>query len=197
MLLGAALCLGGCSAPQPPRFHSLMPTPAETGAAQAATAGRVSAAGSLAWEILPVAVPPGVDQPQWVVRGVDGSLLVLEQERWVGPLAEEIRAALTARLLQSLGVPAAQGTPLWRVRVDILRLESAPGREARIDATWTILGDAGVAALRCRGEFVQVPATEGYMALSASLQIVVSRLADAIGGGLKSAAAGKPGSCEG
>jgi uncharacterized protein len=195
LALGAALALGACSSTPAPRFHSLTPPPASG----AAAADRVAPAGAIAWEVLPVSVPPGVDQPQWVVRSVDGSLVVLEQERWVGPLGEELRAAVTARLTQSLGAPAATAAPLWRVRIDIQRLESAPGREARIDATWAILGDGSAApvAARCRGEFVQVPVSEGYPALSAALQKAVARMADAIVGGLKSAAAGQAGVCEG
>lgn len=189
VVLGAALLLGGCSSVAPPRFHSLTPAPA------AGAAAKVSPAGALAWEVLPVGVPPGVDQPQWVVRSVDGSLVVLEQERWVGPLGEEIRAAVTAQLTQVLGAPKAAPTP-WRVRIELLRFESAPGREARIDASWSLVGDAGAVALRCRGEFAQVPTADGYLALAASLQKVVARLADSVAVGLQALAAGRAAACE-
>jgi len=49
--------LTACSSAQPPRYHTLMPAPASTGRPPAP-------AGSLAWKVLPVAVPAGVDQPQ-------------------------------------------------------------------------------------------------------------------------------------
>jgi AcrR family transcriptional regulator len=94
--------LAGCGSAQPPRYHTLMPAPAST-------ARTPAPAGSLAWEVLPVAVPAGVDQPQWVVRTVDGSLAVLEQERWIAPLGEEIRAAVADRLTQDIGTPAVVG----------------------------------------------------------------------------------------
>lgn len=193
LLLGAALALGACSSTPAPRFHSLTPAPA----VGAAAADKVAPAGAIAWEVLPVSVPPGVDQPQWVVRSVDGSLVVLEQERWIGPLGEEVRAAVTARLTQSLGAPAAKAASQWRVRIDVQRFEAAPGREARVDATWAVLGDGGAAAavLRCSGEFVQVPGPEGYPALSAALQKAVARVADAIVSGLKSLVAGQTGVC--
>src|SRR5436309_2906138 len=78
----APALLAGCASVQAPRYHTLMPSPA-------ATVRPLAPAGSMAWEVLPVAVPAGVDQPQWVVTTVDGSLAVLEQERWIAPLGEE------------------------------------------------------------------------------------------------------------
>lgn len=191
VLLGAVLAgLAACGSPQPPRFHSLVPAPAA-----AAPAG-VLPAGAVAWEILPVTVPPGVDQPQWVVRSVDGSLVVLEQERWVAPLAEEVRAALAARIEAELGTPAAKAAPAWRVRVEVSRFEAAPVREARLEATWTILGDDGSVAARCRGEFVEAPSAEGYLALAAGLRAVVARAGDAAAISLKAAASGRAGVCK-
>ena len=183
--------VAGCGSAQPPRYHTLMPAPAST-------VRPAAPAGSLAWEVLPVAVPAGVDQPQWVVRTVDGSLAVLEQERWIGPLGEEIRAAVADRLTQEIGTPAvsAESRKRWRIRIDVHRFESAPGREARLEATWTLSSDAdAAAALRCRGEFVQALSASGYLALATGHQQAVARLADAIGGELKALNAGQTATC--
>jgi len=185
--------LAACSSAQPPRYHSLMPAPAPTALPPAP-------AGSLAWEVLPVAVPAGVDQPQWVVRTVDGSLAVLEQERWIAPLGEEIRAAVADRLTQVVGAPAVSTEPRkrWRIRIDVQRFDSAPGREARLEATWTLSSDAdAAAALRCHGEFVQTLAASGYLALAKGHQQAVATLADAIGSGLKALGAGQTATCAG
>lgn len=183
--------LAGCGSAQPPRYHTLMP-------AAASTVRPPVPAGSLAWEVLPVAIPAGVDQPQWVVRTVDGSLAVLEQERWIGPLGEEIRAAVADRLTQEVGAPAvsAESRKRWRIRIDVHRFDSAPGREARLEATWTLGSDAdAAAALRCRGEFVQPLAAGGYLALAKGHQQAVMTLADAIGSELKALNAGQPATC--
>lgn len=191
-LAAAALVLAACSTPTPPRFHSLTPA--------AATPGKVAPAGALAWEVLPVSVPPGVDQPQWVVRSMDGSLVVLEQERWVGPLAEEIRAAVTAQLTQTLGPPSTKAATAWRVRIDVLRFESAPGREARIEAIWSLLPGSGDAATgqRCHISFVESAGVDGgYLALAAGHRRGVAQLADSIAAGLASMAAGKQAGCAG
>jgi uncharacterized lipoprotein YmbA len=183
--------LPACSSVPPPRYHSLMPAPASTVRAPAP-------AGSLAWEVLPVAVPAGVDQPQWVVRTVDGSLAVLEQERWIAPLGEEIRAAVADRLTQDVGAPAvsAESRKRWRIRIDVHRFDSAPGREARLEATWTLSSDVdAAAALRCRGEFAQALTAGGYLALAKGHQQAVTTLADAIGNELKALNAGQTASC--
>lgn len=185
--------LAGCGSVQPPRYHSLMPAPSST-------ARPVAAAGSLAWEVSPVAVPAGVDQPQWVVRTADGSLAVLEQERWIAPLGEEIRAAVTDRLTQVVGAPAAAAATgrRWRIRIDVQRFESAPGREARIEATWTLASDAEAATpLRCHSEFVQPLAASGYLALAKGHQQAASQLADAIASALKAVTAGQAATCAG
>ncbi|HWH83787.1 MAG TPA: PqiC family protein [Burkholderiaceae bacterium] len=183
--------LAGCGSVPPPRYHTLMPA--------AAPAARPPApAGSLAWEVLPVAVPAGVDQPQWVVRTVDGSLAVLEQERWVAPLGGEIRAAVVERLTQVFGAPAVSADPRsrWRIKIDVHRFDSSPAREARLEATWTLSSDAdAAAALRCRGEFVQTLAASGYPALAQGHQQAVATLADAIGSELRALNAGQTASC--
>ena len=190
-LAAAALALAACSTPTPPRFHSLTPAPTTPSASKAAPAG------SLAWEVLPVSVPPGVDQPQWVVRSLDGSLVVLEQERWIGPLAQEIRAAVTAQLTQALGPSSTSAGSVWRVRIDVLRFETAPGREARIEAVWALLPGSGdaAAALRCVGSFAESSGVDGYLGRAAGHRRGVAQLADAIAAGLAAAAAGKPAGC--
>lgn len=189
--LALAGLVAACTSAQPPRFHSLVPAPA------AAAPTRAVPEGSIAWEILPVTVAPGIDQPQWVVRSVDGSLVVLEQERWIAPLAEEVRAALATRIQAQLGAPAAKAAPGWRVRVDVSRLEAAPSREARVEATWTIVADDGSIATRCRGEFIEVPEAAGYLALAAGLRAAVARAGDAVALDLKAAADGRAGRCGG
>ena len=191
--IGAVLMalLAGCGSAQPPRYHSLVPAPSSA-------AQPVAATGSLAWEVLSVALPAGVDQPQWVVRTVDGSLAVLEQERWIAPLRDEVRAVVTDRLTHVVGAPAAAAAPgrRWRIGIDVQRFESAAGREARIEATWTLTSDAeGAAPLRCRGEFVRPLAASGYLALAKGHQQAAAQLADAIAGMLKAAADGQAATC--
>ena len=85
-------------------------------------------------------VPAQVDQPQFVVRRADDTLAVLEQERWIAPVQDEIRAALIEHLSVRLGPPGAApraGARDWRVAIDVQRFDSAPGR-----STLVVMSDA-------------------------------------------------------
>ncbi len=190
-----AAWLGACTSLPAPVFHSLMPASTVTGP-------RVSAAGAVAWEVLPVTVPAQVDQPQWVVQSVDGSLAVLEQQRWIAPLSAEIGAAVAERLTQMVGAPAAASSVAngeqWRVRVEVQRFDAAPGRETRLEARWSLRSAVdGAPTLSCRGEFVQAVSGTGYLALAKGHQQGVAQLGDSIGRALKAMSAGQPATCEG
>jgi uncharacterized lipoprotein YmbA len=123
-----ALLLTACTTVAPTRFHTLMP-PLDSGAP-------TEAATPAPWRLLPVNVPAQVDRPQLVLRSADGSLAVLEQERWIAPLADEFGGALTDALARRLG--PASGTGAWQVAVDVQRFESVPGRLARLEASWSV-----------------------------------------------------------
>lgn len=171
----AALALAACASAPPVHFHSLLPPPA-------AAAPAVALPATPAWELLPVAVPPQVDQAGWVVRQADGSVALLENERWIGPLGDEIRAAVAERL-RAAALPGQRGP--WRVALDVSRFETAPGRQARIDAEWTVSNGAPVPAKqRCRGAFEQ-PAAASYAAVAAAHRAAVARLGDAIAATLR------------
>jgi uncharacterized lipoprotein YmbA len=191
-LLAASL-LAACSAPKPERFHSLL---ASELAAPAAPAGGQT----IVVDVLPVSVPPLVDQPQWVVRAADDTLQVLEQERWAAPLREELRSALVERLVARWAAVNAQTLPqpaasVWRVRLDLQRFESLPGREARIEGTWSLLPPRNASALVCRSTLRESVGDGGAPALAAAHRQLVARLADEIGQRLQALQRGETLSC--
>ncbi len=156
----ALLLLAACSSQAPPRFHSLLPPAASV---------RVAAApAATAWQLLPVAIPAQVDQPQFVVRRADDTLAMLEQERWIAPLADEIRAALAEHMAAILGAPGAApatGRKDWRAAVDVQRFDSTPGRSTLV-AQWVLLTGGDAPVLRCRSVLEQsvgagIPALAG------------------------------------
>lgn len=175
----ACALLGACAAP-PERFHTLLPN--DPAPPMAAVAAR-----PLYVEILPVAVAPQMNHPQWVVRAADGSLSLLERERWAAPLADELRGALSERLATRWGATDLRAVPhpvaaAWRVQVDVLRFESLPAREARIDSMWSLSPTAGAGpALVCRSAIRESVAQAGAPALAAAHRRAVARLADEIG----------------
>ncbi len=183
-----ALFILGCgSAPTPTHFHTLIP-PAS------ANAERSHAGVVIDWQLLPVKIPAQVDQPQWVLRSADGSLVVLEQERWIAPLADEIHAAVVERLTQTLGPPGTgEAAKPWLVRIDIRRFDLVAGGQATLTADWSAARDG--TAINCHATVVSQPTSSGYAALASAQRQGISELADAIGAVLKRSGKGQVLAC--
>lgn len=175
------LGLAACTTSAPVRHYTLLPAQEDVRPQRAQA--------NLVVEVLPVAVPEYLNQPQLVVRQDDsGMLAVLDDERWLGPLDDEIRNALSARLLDHLGIQDVAGlswpgdVQVIRVKLQIRRLDAWPGKRAQLEAAWT-LGDArdpAGARLVCQGRFEQ-PAAAGYPALVQAQQRLIAALADQVG----------------
>jgi hypothetical protein len=190
-LLAAALA--GCGSTPPTHFHSLVAPAPSTGNAAA-----VVPAPSVRFEVLPVSVPVQADVPQFVVRLPDGSMTVLEHERWIAPLGDEIRSVVALRVGQALAaVPAsnhAAAAGVWRIGIDVQRFESALGRAASVQLLWSLQPAGGAAVLRCQARYEE-PVGGGATALAAGHRALFERLGDVIGQAVKAAAAGGTPSC--
>ncbi|MEO7338594.1 MAG: PqiC family protein [Caldimonas sp.] len=175
----AMLVLAGCGSTPVVHFHTL--------AADGRPPHREGAPAVLrgpAVVLEPVKVPVQVDQPQWLVRLPDGSMALLEQDRWSAPLRDEFQQALLEWLTQRFGVVDARvvpsAGPLWRVRVDITRFESSPG-EARMDGTWVISTRAPESVVvRCSISSAE-RADGGMEAVAQAHRRAVAKLGDQIG----------------
>jgi|KBSSwiStaDraftv2_1062776.scaffolds.fasta_scaffold76450_3 uncharacterized lipoprotein YmbA len=193
--LAAALAiLAGCSTTSPPtHYHSLVAALPPSGAGAHALP-----APSLQVQVLPVQVPTQVNVPQLVVRNADDSLSVLEYERWIGPLSDEIRDAVALRIERALAQEAPAPQPpadhIWRVRIDVQRFDSMLGRAASMQVQWSLRATGGGPALRCHASYEQ-PVAAGVTALAAGHRALVERLGDVIGQALKASAAGATPSC--
>jgi hypothetical protein len=69
--------------------------------------------------------------------------VLLNGERWIAPLGDELRSALSAdlaRQLHSEDVSALPGNdkPMLRIKLDVRRFDSQPGSYALIDGTWSV-----------------------------------------------------------
>ena len=192
-----ALVVGCSSSKLPERFHTLVPLDSAAiqlppDAPRAASASASAPAGSPVYvDVLPINIPPQVDHAQWAVRQPDDSLQLLEQDRWAAPLQDELRGAIVARLTARWGAVDVRGvappqSAVWRVRVDVQRFESLPGREARIEAAWSVLStQRGATALVCRGVYAEPAAQASIAALAEAHRRAVTRLADEIGQHIK------------
>jgi uncharacterized lipoprotein YmbA len=180
-LLACAVLLAGCAAVPPLRFHTLMP-PAEAAAPRAAA--------SVPWQLAFVNLPVQVDRPQFVLRAGDGSVTLLEGDRWIAPLGDEMRTALAEALSRRLGPPGA--AEAWEVGVDVQRFESVPGRLARIDAAWSVR--RGDAVLRCLAT-AEESVGAGTVALAQGHRQAVQALAAGIAATVAGLSAGRPAAC--
>jgi uncharacterized protein len=192
-LWALAATMAGCSSTPPTHFHSLVAPPVSTG-----NAAVVVPASSVRFEVLPVTVPVQVDVPQFVVRLADGSITVLEHERWVAPLPDEIRSAVALRAEQTLAAASAANSAtspgVWRVSLDVQRFDAALGRAASVQLSWSLRPAGDATVLRCQASYEE-PVGNGANALAAGYRTVFERLGDVIGQALKAAAAGATPSC--
>ncbi|MBS0365547.1 MAG: membrane integrity-associated transporter subunit PqiC [Proteobacteria bacterium] len=196
-----ALLLGGCATAVPTHFHSLLATVSGGGAPAGEVAGAVAI--GMPFELLPVLVPAQVDQPQLVVRTGGEQLLPLEHERWIAPLADELRAALSQDLAQRLRVADISGQPqvgvpaVLRVKVDVRRFDSAPGRYAALEAVWSLSLSANRSGtLICRSS-LREDAAPGYDELVHAHQRALAALAGQIAGTARAWLADSAAGCTG
>ena len=189
------LALAACASSGPPvHLYSLMP------AELATTSPAVAARKPIAIQLEPVRLPAQVDQPQWLVRLPDDSLASLEQERWASPLRDELHQALLEELAAHAGAveargPATGGAAPIRIGIDIRRFDSMPGRESRLEGSWTLqTSGADRAPIRCDW-LLREPAAAGMPALAAAHRKAVARLADGIGDSLVAASRGSVVTC--
>ena len=191
--LGAVLALGACAS-APTHYYTLVPP---------ASAAPVQGGAGPAFELLPVSIPAQDDQPQLVVREGGQGVALLQGERWIAPLADEIRGALSADLAGALGRPDVSGLargdgPVVRIKVDVRRFDSQPGGYALLEAGWSLRllgGDGDPRALACASTFRQ-PVGAGYDALVRGHQQALGQLADLIARAARELAAG-PAHCPG
>jgi len=194
-LLGVTtmLALAACAS-APLHYYTLIAPAGESvnGGEPASQAGS-----SPPFELLPVGIPAQVDQPQLVVREGGQSVALLNGERWIAPLGDEVRGALSADLARELhsqdvsGLPGSD-KPLLRIKLDLRRFDSQPGSYALIEGTWSVrqLHGAHTGMLACTSR-VSVAVGPGYAALVEGHQRAIGQLAAQIASVARSLGSGQ------
>jgi uncharacterized lipoprotein YmbA len=180
-----AIIISACAtSQQPTSYYTLMPDANVTNAVTDS---------SYLIEVMPVDVPMQVDVPQMVVRVGNGELVPVDTRRWIAPLPNELRNALSWQLTHTLGVRDVAGfsknanTPTYRITLRVQRFDSAPGAYARIDALWSIRGsDKDAGTLVCTSS-ANIPVGSGYAALAQGHQQALAQIAGDIAAGISSA----------
>ena len=171
-----AMALAACAS-APMHYYTLM-APAAAGAAPA------TAPAPFGFALLPVGIPAQADQPQMVVRQGGQGVAVLDGRRWIAPLGDEVRGALSADLSRDMGAQDVSGLPagdkpVLRIKVDLRRFESVPGQYALIDAAWSVHALQGDTILACTSR-IRENVGEGFDALVAGHQQALAALATRI-----------------
>ena len=175
ILCAFSALLAGCASTQT-NFYTLSPT-----------AEPAAAAASYSIAVGPVSVPALVDRPQIVVRVSPNQVVFDEFNHWASPLKNEIARVVAEDLATLLGTPNVtvfpQSTAVgasYRVVIDVIRFESAPGEAATLDAVWTTRAAKGDRSLTGRTTVSESLQDPGYAALIAAHSTVLLRLSSDI-----------------
>jgi len=136
-----ALAVGGCLSVSPlPRSYVLSATAPASSASHASVAVGVG----------PVRIPAYLDHSSILVRTGDGEVELSGEHRWAEPLRDGISRTLAENLSAMIPTDAVAVFPWrtpwtvdYRVTVDILRFDGAPGKFVVLDARWRLLDGAG------------------------------------------------------
>lgn len=189
-IAGLGMWLAGCSS-APMHFYTLVPPDRAAPVAATTASYRIA--------VLPVTIPAQVDQPQMVVREGASSVALLEGERWIAPLGDEIHMALSDALVRELGaqdiygLASGGGKPVYRIKVNVDRFESVPGSHTLLAASWSVHGGKA-SALQCTSR-IRETVEPGYAALVGGHQRALQTLAEHIATVVRGMAEGGAGAC--
>lgn len=137
----ALLACAGCASPRE-HYYSLVPDAAPVAARQAAPQRVIAVAD--------VTVPEAVNRPQLVVGTGAHERMLLEQERWIEPLGEDLRRAIAQHLAARLpdervmiGGERGAAAAALQVYVQVRRFDLSSSGGVRLEAHWLVAGPDG------------------------------------------------------
>ncbi|MDD2337529.1 MAG: PqiC family protein [Geobacteraceae bacterium] len=152
VLVLLALVLAACGTTHKYRYYTLGPVPSvpDSSVANAGTVPQVLGIG-------PVTIPDYLDRPQIVLRTSRNELVLSENSRWAGSLANDsvrvLEENLTSMLLAD-GIAVVswrRGVPNdYRVAVQVSRFDAMAGGTVVLKAQWVIYGKNGKGVLLLR-----------------------------------------------
>jgi len=170
-----AALAAGCSS-SPSRFFTLSAN---------ATAGTTQSKLSIA--VGPVSVPAAVDQSQIVVSTGANQVSFDEFNRWASPLQDNLARVVAENLVVILGTPRVTLYPQplnadmdYRVQIEVRNFESALGKQAALDAVWTVRRMKDGKTDTGRTSAREPAADGGYEALAAAHSRAAARMSQDI-----------------
>jgi uncharacterized protein len=183
----------GCTS-APVHYYTLAPPPDKTS----------PASGSIfAIDVRVVHIPPQLKRPELMVRTGPTELTLLENERWVSPVNDEIKEAVRLELRRRLSRMSRLHPAFTKLTIDIdvQQLEAELGRYALLEASWratlsgTGLRSSGAPATTCTFQ-ADEKIHAGYAEMVEGYQRAIAALAEAIVSVLTGPASDPVASCQ-
>ncbi len=182
VLCAFAASLAGCASSRQAQFYTLSPVPAQAAVPLAGCSVSVG----------PVSVPDVVDRQQIVVRTGPNQVAMDEFNRWASPLRSDIARVVAENLVSMLGTPQVTVYPqstaagaAYRVAIDVLRFDSAPGGAATLDALWTVRSAKPEESRSGRTTLSEPAQGGGYNALVAAHSRALGRMSKDIASSIR------------
>jgi uncharacterized lipoprotein YmbA len=178
LILGVTSVLVGCASPHV-RYHTLVSSD---------SVSNMVVPPEFVIDLLPVGVPAQLDTQQVVVRQSNSRMVVLDNDRWLSPLGDELQTALSLGMTQQLNTVDVAGLardnrkPVVRVLIQVRRFDNWPGNAVSLYAEWSlsIQQEGKNRRLVCRSNITQTVAGDPAQMFRAGQQ-VVKRLSNQIG----------------
>jgi uncharacterized lipoprotein YmbA len=183
-----AAVAAGCGASAPSRFYTLDAVATADGAPPARTTVLVG----------PVAIPPLVDRPQFVVQVAPNQVAVDEFNRWAAPLDDAVARAVAGNLAVLLGTPDVAVAPLagfapdYRVTINVQRFEATRGEAALVDAVWGVRRSGAADSRAGRTTAREAVTDESFESLAAAYSRALAALSRDISAAIRAEAGAKP-----
>ncbi|QTA81951.1 ABC-type transport auxiliary lipoprotein component domain-containing protein [Desulfonema limicola] len=170
LIIFIILIICSCSRTQPSRFYILnsisesdihLSSPKNTG---------------LIVGIGPVDIPDYLQRPNIVTRTRKNSLMLAEYDKWAGSLKHDIPLILAENLSIALNTdhvfiyPWKTMLPVkYQVKIEIIRFDAEPEKQASLTARWLILGQDGQKPVKMKKSTISLPVIKkGYEAIVAA-----------------------------
>jgi uncharacterized protein len=168
MMAGALLVLlVGCASTEPTRFYVLTAPP---GGSQLQGAPNSPC---LTLGVGPINLPEYVNRPQIVTRASQNELVLAPFDRWAEPLSDTFSRVLAeniSRLMCTKNIAIfpwrVPSPPDFRVEAEVTRMDGELGKEAVLEAWWTVSGGPDKKVIESKqSKFVEPVNGPGYEAL--------------------------------
>lgn len=194
-LMLVAAILAGCASPEP-RYYTLAQRPTIDAASAPAV---IRSKEQVLIEVPPVHIAEALNRSNLFLDKGGGRLSLMELDRWSAPLPDELRDALSQRLQASLGAIDIyhQGrsgeTPLYRVIVEVVRMNAELGGNADAIINWTVQRSPDRKMMSGRTQ-AALPTSGGMDSVVAAYQQFIANTGDDIAAAIRILQAASPAS---